>query len=167
MAVTKEGAKAAFFAIRKASRVPLHAIVYCNGSNSVGQLHTRVPLNGIQDLVQKKCLSDNDKIIPQNYNQLLPESCQLMIAWEGFVLELTREQACMPCFEMLLVMWWVLHSTTGCAALSIFFCLDYESLGDDARAILRLFGMSVTRKSESVVLKKTDKQLKAAYKALG
>jgi hypothetical protein len=49
MAVTKEGAKAAFFAIRKASRVPLHAIVYCNGSNSVGQLHTRVPLNGIQD----------------------------------------------------------------------------------------------------------------------
>lgn len=104
MAVTKEGAKAAFFAIRKASRVPLHAIVYCNGSNSVGQLHTRVPLNGIQDLVQKKCLSDDDKIIPQNYNQLLPESCQLMIAWEGFVLELTREQACMPCFEMLLVM---------------------------------------------------------------
>jgi hypothetical protein len=49
MAVTKEGAKAAFFAIRKASRVPLHAIMYCNGSNSVGQLHTRVPLNGIQD----------------------------------------------------------------------------------------------------------------------
>jgi hypothetical protein len=45
--------------------------------------------------------------------------------------------------------------------------LDYESLGDDARAILRLFGMSVTRKSDSVVLKKTDKQLKAAYKALG
>lgn len=166
VAVSRDGAKSAFFASRKISRVPSNAILYRNGSKGVGNLHTSLPLNGVWDLIRKKPLATDDKAPSRTYYFVHPRVKGLMNSWEGLVLELTQTQAQTPWFEMRPG-----HATGTtfyqwlCA--SKFTLLKVPSLEDGVRLLLELFGMNITMISSETVSKKTQKQLKTSYKALG
>lgn len=152
--------------LKRFPRFLSNAILYQNGSKGVGHLHTSLALNGVWDLVWKKPESEDDKKPPHTYDTVLPRVKWLMTSWEGLVLELTREQARTPWFEMRP------GHATGTTfyqwlCVSKFILLNDASLGDDASTLLELLGMNITKQSVNVISKKNQKQLKNAYKALG
>jgi hypothetical protein len=166
--VSLDGAKAAFFASRKINRVPSYAILYRNGSKGVGQLHTSLPLNGVWDLVRNTRLSAEEELPTRAYDDAPSQVKQLMSTWESLVIELTRQQARTPWFEMRP------GHATGTTfyqwlCVAKFILLNDSSLGEErVQGLFELFGMKTNKKSVDDILRsKTTKQLKAACKTLG